>query len=184
MTTTRMGRARRAGGLAVALLGLPILAVATLGAPGGQANLSAVREATAAYHDIAVAEADGYVPFYICTDEEGVGAMGQHYANLELVGDPAIDPLRPEVLVYEPRIGGGYKLVAIEYVTFQADWHAAFGEDGPSVLGIDLKPVAAGNRYGLPDFYQRHVWLWKPNPLGLYNDWNSRVSCRGNGDPA
>jgi len=58
-------------------------------------------------------------------------------------------------------------------------WHEAFGEAGPSVLGLGLKAVGEPNRYGLPPFYQRHVWLWSPNPLGMYEDWNSRVSCRG-----
>jgi len=80
--------------------------------------------------------------------------------------------------------GGTYRLVGVEYVTFQDAWHEAFGEAGPSVLGLGLKAVGEPNRYGLPPFYQRHVWLWSPNPLGMYEDWNSRVSCRGAGDPA
>ena len=175
------GRARRVLGAIVALVGLPILAVAALAAPG-QSDIAAVRAATDEFHDISAAEAAGYGPFYVCTDEEGVGTMGQHYVNLSLVLDPTIDPLRPEALVYEPRIGGGYKLVAVEYVTFQDAWHQAFGPDGPTVLGVDLRAVAAGNRYGLPPFYQRHLWLWSPNPLGLYEDWNPGVSCRGTGD--
>lgn len=28
------------------------------------------------------------------------------------------------------------------------------------------------NRYGLPAFYERHLWLWKPNPAGTFEDWN------------
>ena len=54
----------------------------------------------------------------------------------------------------------------------------------PTVLGLPLKVVAAGNRYGLPEFYQRHVWLWRNNPSGMFEDWNPSVSCRGTGDPA
>jgi hypothetical protein len=176
-------RVRLIAGLTLAILGTPLLAVAAL-ATSAQSDIGPVRQATAAFHDLSVAEAAGYVPFYLCTDEDGVGTMGQHFVNPELVGDPAIDPLHPEVLVYEPRINGGYKLVALEYVTFQDAWAAAFGTTTPSVLGVELKAVAAPNRYGLPPFFQRHLWLWAPNPLGLFNDWNPDVSCRGTGDPA
>jgi hypothetical protein len=182
--TSSTTRVRRTVSVTLALLATPLLAIVALAASGGQSDLGPVRQATAAYHHLAAAEAAGYAAFYICTDETGVGAMGQHFVNLDLVLDPAIDPLRPEVLVYEPRINGGYKLVALEYVTFQDAWTAAFGATTPSVLGIELKAVGAPNRYGLPPFFQRHVWLWAPNPLGVFNDWNSEVSCRGSGDPA
>jgi hypothetical protein len=182
--TRRSTRTRRIAGIVLSLVIAPGTAVAALAAAGGQADLGPVRQATAAYHDLSAAEAAGYAAFYVCTDETGVGAMGQHFVNLDLVLDPAIDPLRPEVLVYEPRTDGGYKLVALEYVTFQDAWTATYGAATPTVLGIDLKAVAAPNRYGLPPFFQRHVWLWAPNPLGMFNDWNSEVTCRGNGDPA
>jgi hypothetical protein len=176
-----VGRARRVTAALLAVLGLPLLAVSALAAHG-QSDIAAVRGATARFHDVDVAAAAGYGPFYICTDEEGVGTMGQHFVNLDLVLDPAIDPLRPEALVYEPRIGGGYRLVAVEYVTFQEGWHQANGAETPVVLGVDLRPTGEGNRYGLPPFYQRHLWLWEPNPLGTYEDWNPRVTCRGTGD--
>jgi hypothetical protein len=184
-TTTARSRARTflAGG--IALLALPIIAVGAFAASGGQSQLAAVRAATSAFHDVEAAKAAGYGEFYVCTDENsGAGAMGQHYANIDLVLDPAIDPLRPEVLVYEPMPDGSLRLVGVEYVVFQELWHDAYGADGPSVLGVDLKPIAAGNRYGLPDFYERHAWIWRPNPRGMFDDWNSKVSCRGDGDPA
>jgi hypothetical protein len=52
----------------------------------------------------------------------------------------------------------------------------------PWLFGQKLKLVKAPNRYGLPDFYELHVWLWKTNPRGVFDDWNPRVSCRGHGD--
>jgi hypothetical protein len=182
----RISNVRRFAGIGFALLFLPVFAIGAMAASGGQANLAAVREATAKFHDLAAAKAAGYAEFYVCTDNESLGAaMGQHYVNINLVLDPAIDPLRPEALVYEPKKGGGYQLVGVEYVTFQEAYHDAFGANAtPSVLGQPLKAVGAPNRYGLPPFFQRHVWLWSPNPLGMYEDWNSKVSCRGNGDPA
>jgi hypothetical protein len=29
----------------------------------------------------------------------------------------------------------------------------------------------------LPAFYELHVWLFKHNPRGLFDDWNPRVTC-------
>lgn len=149
---------------------------------GDQLDLKAVRYVSSRFASVNQAIAEGYVLFYKCTEQPGVGTMGQHFVNLDYVGDPSINPLRPEVLVYEPTRNGGYSLAAIEYVTMAADWHAAFGAGTPTVLGQDMLFRAAGNRYGLPDFYERHAWLFKHNPSGMFEDWNPRMSCRGTGD--
>jgi hypothetical protein len=171
-----------AGVALVAALGTAVVAA------GGSAdegrNLGDVRAATDPFHNLDVALSAGYEEFYVCTDKTGTGGMGQHYVKGALVADPALDTLRPEVLVYEPRVGGGLRLVAMEYVVIKADWHAANGAAPPRLFGHRLTLVPAGNRYGLPDFYEIHVWLWKPNPRGLFDDWNPRVSCLGHGDPA
>ena len=37
--------------------------------------------------------------------------------------------------------------------------------------------VDAPNRYGLPAFYELHVWAWEHNPNGSFADWNTQVSC-------
>jgi len=170
----------------IAIAALLGTTVPTVAAHGDGTSLSEVRRVTARYHQLDRALADGYGTFYVCTDNQtpGVGAMGQHYVNGDLVGDPALDPLHPEVLVYEPMPNGRSRLVALEYVVLQADWHAAFGDTTPSLFGQELEAVGAGNRYGLPPFYELHVWLWKYNPSGLFSDWNPRVSCHGTGDPA
>jgi hypothetical protein len=109
--------------------------------------------------------------------------MGQHFADVPKVLDPAIDALDPEVLVYEPKPNGGYRLVAVEYVVFQESWNAIHAHP-PQLFGRTFTAVPAGNRYGLPDFYELHAWVWKGNPRGVFDDWNPNVSCRGNGDPA
>lgn len=146
-------------------------------------NLGGVRSATDAFHNLDLAMAAGYEKFYSCTDREGTGGMGQHYVKGALVEDPGLDILRPEVLVYELRAGGGLRLAAVEYVVLKADWHKTHTA-APRLFGRTLTLVPAGNRYGLPDFYEIHVWLWNQNPRGLFNDWNPRVSCRGHGDAA
>ena len=178
----RVTRPRRLLVAAVAVVSLLAIAGTSIAA-AGQSPLARVRQATAAFHRLSAAEAAGYGPFYVCTDHATDGAMGQHYVNGTLVGDPTIDPLRPEALVYAPKPGGGLRLVGVEYVVFQADWDALY-DAPPSLFGRRFALVEAGNRYGLPAFYELHAWIWRPNPNGMFNDWNPKVSCRGQGDPA
>jgi hypothetical protein len=183
---TERVRLPRLRGLIVSLIALGSL-LAIVGSSivlgTGQSSLAGVRNATAPFHDLAAAGRAGYGQFYICTDQAGEGAMGQHYVNGDLVGTTEVDPLHPEALVYEPKPGGGYRLVGVEYVTFQAAWDASHNSR-PALFGRTFALVNEGNRYGLPAFYQLHVWLWRPNPSGMFNDWNPSVTCRGNGDPA
>ena len=170
----------RVASLALALLLVPAFAGSTVA--GGQADVADVRKATLKYHDINAAIADGYVLFYECTEEPGVGTMGQHFVKGSLVEDPAINALEPEVLVYAPKRNGEWKLVALEYVTLAPLWDTAFPGQWPTVLGQDLLFREAGNRYGLPDFYERHAWIWQGNPRGLFDDWNPSITCLGTGD--
>jgi hypothetical protein len=160
--------------LATALAAMFVFAGAGVASAQSQASLASVRQATLKYKDIDAAFADGYVLFYTCTEQPGVGTMGQHLINFGYVGDDAVDALHPEGLVYEPKRNGGWKLVAVEYVTFQA---------GVSVLGQSMNTVPATNRYGIPSqFYAKHAWIWQGNPDGVFADWNPDVTCLGTGD--
>jgi hypothetical protein len=186
MSTNRVIRPRLRA-LLVSAIGLGSL-VAIIGSSValGEAkdSVAGVRAATAKYHDLSAAMKAGYGPFYICTDDNsGAGAMGQHYVNGLLVGTTEVDPLAPEALIFEPMPGGGSRLVGVEYVTFQEAWDAAHANP-PSLFGRPFALVKGGNRYSLPAFYQLHVWLWRPNPSGMFKDWNPSVTCRGHGDPA
>ena len=163
-------------GLALSVIGLGLAA----GVQARKDSLLAAAIVNARFHSLKQAEKAGYGPFYTCTEEPGVGTMGQHYVKGPLVEDPAVDPLRPEALVYEPKRNGGFRLVALEYVVIAATLPA--GAPTPTVFGQAMTFVPAGNRYGLPDFYQRHVWLYDRNPLGVFSDWNPTVTCRGTGD--
>ncbi len=166
--------------LALSAIIVPALAMA---AGGTGSDLATVRAGTAAFHEFSAAEDAGYGPLHTCTDEEsGLGAMGQHYVRGDLVGDTVFDLSNPEVLVYEPMPNGRQRLVAVEFVVFQEPWDA-ISSDPPTLFGRDLALVPSPNRYGVPSFYQIHVWLWKNNPRGMFNDWNERVSCLGMGDP-
>jgi hypothetical protein len=175
--------------LLAALLALSALIVPALAlARGSGSELATVRAGTARFHNFSVADAAGYGPLHTCTDDEsGLGAMGQHYVRGDLVTDTVFDLSNPEVLVYEPMPNGRQRLVAVEFVVFQDAWDAQFepGETvvAPELFGRKLEPVPSPNRYGVPAFYQIHVWLWKNNPAGMFDDWNERVSCLGEGDP-
>jgi hypothetical protein len=148
---------------------------------GGESSVAAVRAATAKYHQLAVAQADNYGLF---TDAAGIacianppdGTMGVHYVNLGLVLDGGIDAATPEALVYEPEKNGNLRLVAVEYVVFQSAWDASHASP-PSLFGQEFGLVPAGNRYGLPPFYELHAWIWKHNPSGMFYEWNPTVTC-------
>ena len=182
------GRTTRRAGRRVAVAGIAVVAVLAIvggsaALAAGQGQLAAVRAATEGFHSVASAEGAGYGEFYVCTDHTTDGAMGQHYVNGTLVGDPAIDPLRPEALVYEPKRGGGLRLVGVEYVVFQEAWDATH-DAPPALFGRTFALIEAGNRYDLPAFYELHAWIWRPNPSGIFSDWNPKVSCGDMGDPA
>lgn len=181
MTNLTVRRLLVIGVMAIAMtlgsLGL-VLASAGVGS-----DLAQVRAATARFHDLQVALDEGYGPLHTCTDHNaGLGAMGQHYVKGAVVGDLEFDFSQPEVLVYEPLGNGKSRLVAVEFVVFAEPWDAV-NASPPRLFGRELALVPAPNRYGVPSFYQIHVWLWKNNPAGIFNDWNTRVTCGDMGDP-
>jgi hypothetical protein len=177
-----------AGTIAAAAALLTALSTGAGAAPnhaGGGGDLSVARAASARYHDVAAAEADGYGlppsgPLHECIaslDPAHPGGMGYHYISGPAVSDAVLDPATPEVLVYERRQNGSMRLVAVEYVVFKEAWEAEHGPTVPHLFGRAMTEVPMPNRYELPGFYQIHVWLWKHNPAGLFADHNPRVSC-------
>jgi hypothetical protein len=175
----KMKHALAAAAVALALLSMAATAAAD---PGRSGDLKKAREASAPYRNFDTAKADGYdlltdAQGIACIDNPGVGGMGIHYVRNELVGDAVVDAASPEALVYEPRRHGRLRLVALEYVVFQEAWDAAHASP-PELFGREFELSPAGNRYGLPAFYELHAWLWKFNPRGMFDDWNPRVTCR------
>jgi hypothetical protein len=131
-------------------------------------QLAALRALTAPFHNFDKAVEAGWgVRVTDCFALPGVGGMGFHFANFEYF-DGGANLLEPQVLVYEPMKNGKLRLVAIEYIV-------PFGfapADGPAptLMGQAYHPVP-GVGWAL------HVWVWKHNPLGMFEDWNPRVSC-------
>jgi len=151
------------------LLAMPILAGMAFSAIAADTNPLAdeVKAANARFADVAVAKSEGYAPIPCVSGVDG-GAMGIHYVNQALLEDPAIDIGKPEAVLYEPTTDGKLNLVAVEYIT----------PKGPAALGGQLFSFTnAPNRYGLPAFYELHVWAWKANATGAFADMNPAVSC-------
>lgn len=131
-----------------------------------------VRQATEQFRDVRLAEAAGYQPGPCVSGRDG-GAMGIHFINPAYLDDQPPVVTEPEALIYEPQPNGKLRLVGVEYITLA----------GPAVLeGHLLNYTSSANRYGLPEFWELHVWAWKSNPIGTFADWNPRVSC--NATPA
>jgi hypothetical protein len=126
-----------------------------------------VRKANDRFKDVGVAVREGYAPIPCTSGIEG-GAMGVHYVNGDLIKDEKVELGHPEAVMYEPGPDGKMHLVAVEYITTK----------GPATLGGQLFSFTnSPNRYGLPAFYELHVWAWRDNPKGAFADMNPKVSC-------
>ena len=170
-----------AGLLAVLTASSLTLGIARALAGSERATTSEAVRATARFHDLDKAKAAGYAVVVAdrfgatCIAEPGEGAMGVHYLNPALLDDQ-VDAAHPEALVYGPGPNGKLRLVALEYLAFQGPWDATHS-DPPSLLGQEFMLTEAPNRYDIPAFYALHLWIWSPNPSGLFQPWNPRVSC-------
>lgn len=110
------------------------------------------------------------------TDPDGTGDMGVHYVDVDNLQDGKIRRLAPEALIYEPEADGSQQLVAAEYLVIAEAWDANH-RHAPRLYGQKFERVKEGNRYGLPTFYELHVWHQRHNSLGTFNDWNPQVYC-------
>jgi hypothetical protein len=155
--------------LVAALLLTATLVIPEAQASASQASVADVRITTAKFHDIDQATRAGYARLLPCFDLPGVGGMGQHYVNARLL-DNAVDASQPEALVYEVD-GDRLQLVAVEYIIPQAAW---ISSDPPSLLGHSFFRNDALGLWAL------HAWIWRPNPLGMFANYNPSVKlCPG-----
>ena len=153
-----------------------VLATASFAlAAGNNSEIAGVRSATARFHRTEAAQAEGWdlrEGLDFCFDSPGVGGMGFHYINLQELQDVSEDPSRPEAFVYAPGPNGQRDLVAVEYIVPADAWDAAGNTAAPELLGqhFHLDPVLG--------VYELHVWAFKDNPTGMFEDFNPKVSCR------
>lgn len=137
-----------------------------------------VRVATERYKDVNVAVSEGWVQATPCVSGPDFGAMGVHFVLPSRLGDGVLSPEQPEALIYEPLPNGAARLVAVEFIVIASIWASQNPGGGPpSLEGNLLNYVPEPNRFGLPAFYELHVWAWEHNPSGSFADWNAAVSC-------
>jgi hypothetical protein len=147
--------------------------------PGPTPLTDKVREATSRYWDVNVALHEGFVPATPCVSGPTEGAMGVHYVLPARLGDGVLNAEEPEALIYEPMPNGALRFVGVEFIAL-----ASTVGGGPSLDGHLLNYVGEPNRYGLPAFYEMHVWAWEDNPKGSFADWNTNVTCDAQRPPA
>jgi hypothetical protein len=172
--------------------------------PGpGEPTLADVRFATERFQDVNVALAEGYIrdPFNICDSAEmmgrpaSYGAMGIHYFRPDLLGITAppsprvngvgthTDFRKPSILIYEPQADGSMALVAVENLVFAAAWKAAGNAEPPSFHGvpydsmIDDPTTPIDEAHMFEPHFDRHVWIYRDNPNGVFAQFNPSVSC-------
>ncbi|HEX4932208.1 MAG TPA: hypothetical protein VFV33_03460, partial [Gemmatimonadaceae bacterium] len=170
----------------------------------GEPSLDVVRKATERFRDVRVALAEGYIrdPGNICDNAEimgrpaELGAMGIHFFRPDLLGitgppSPRVngtgthtDFNQPSILIYEPQRDGSLALVAVENLVFIKAWEQAGHTAPPSFHGVpwdrmqDDPATAVDEAHMFEPHYDRHVWLYRDNPKGIFAQFNPKVSCR------
>jgi len=126
-------------------------------------ELARARIATAKYHDVAQAEADGYTSIDLYLSGEGF-----HYVNFSLI-DENFDPEHPEVLLYAPVPGESrLELVGVEYLV-----PLALSADAPEGFTGDADQWRRDTEgFGL---WELNAWIWLHNPEGIFGHDNPRV---------
>ena len=162
-------------------------------ANAGQAKLAEqladARLATAKYAlNLDAAKADGWN----LQITPNMPNMGFHFLNPSVSG---FDVTKPPILVYVKR-GGDWQLGALEWVfterprtpplkgakygSFPAACHYADGTFVPQTVESACAPTAPGSGAAFTFWHPRlitlHVWLWYPNPDGLYASTNPFVA--------
>ena len=124
-----------------------------------------------------------------------MGAMGLHYFPARPPGRhrPTVTSGKrrrhahgfrtPAVLIYEPEADGSQELVAVENLVFDKAWKAAGHKAPPTFQGvpydtmIDDPATPLDEAHNFEPHYDRHVWLFRENPNGVFQQFNPTASC-------
>ena len=149
------------------------------------AQIAALRQSLAKYNDVYTAVRDGYFSTVGCVHYSGEaieghmayakGAMGVHFFNPSFIG-PTPDPEHPPILLYEPQ-GDAMHLVGAEWFV-----PLAIANERPTLFGHAFQGPMEGHEPLLPRevaHYDLHVWLFRDNPLGMFEATNPAVVCEG-----
>lgn len=169
----------------------------------GEPSLAEIRRATERFRDVKIALAEGYIrdPSNTCETAEmmgklrDLGAMGIHYFRPDLLGissppNPRVNGVgthtdfrKPAILIYEPQANGSVELVAVENLVFAKSWKEAGRGAPPTFHGVafdtmtDDPATALDEAHNFEPHHDRHVWLYRENPNGVFAQYNPRVSC-------
>jgi hypothetical protein len=156
-------------------------------------QLAEARAATAKYvNDLARAKADGY---QIIT--RMIPNMGYHFMNPKVKG---FNLRKPPILVYQHR-GSSWQLGALEWVftskpakppipgaqygSFGAGCHYVDGTFVPEDSEVKCPTISpetgASFNFWHPLLITLHVWLWYPNPTGLFASMNPLAAAYNKG---
>lgn len=131
--------------------------------------INQLRLATVAFHSIDVAAAAGWNAEISECVESPAGGMGYHIANIDQLADGGqLRLLQPEVLLYAPTADGSMVFLGVEYIIPAEDWPH---EEAPEFLGqkLHFNPML--------EIWALHVWSARPNPDGLFADFNPDIDC-------
>ncbi len=182
----------------IAVLGVMLILLTASSVPAAEAQatlssdvvakLALARAATAKYAvDLERAKADGYG---IITPM--IPNMGYHFLNPKIQG---FDVTKPPILVYV-RKGEAWQLVAIEWVwpkrpvtpPLRGARYGSFGaachyKDGSFILATaEARCQKTNSKTGAefnfwhPPLVTLHLWIWYPNPNGVFGEFNPYVT--------
>ena len=148
-------------------------------------QIDSLRKSLEKYQDYTAAVRDLYLSTVGCVHYAGEkiagymeypkGAMGIHFVNPTMGDIP--DPMKPNVLIYEP-VKKKLNLVAVEWlVPLTADT-----KKRPALFDRPFMGPMEGHEPLIPKkyvHYDLHAWLFKNNPLGMFAPTNPDVSCEG-----
>jgi len=191
-------------GLGVATSAAAVRVTRSTPSPAGEPSLKELRAATDRFRDVNVALAEGYIrdPGNMCDAAEmmgkpkELGVMGIHFFRPDLLGitgppNPRVngtgthtDFNKPSILIYEPQADQSLQLVAVENLVFIKAWEAAGNTAPPSFQGVpydrmvDDPNTAVDEAHNFEPHYDRHVWVHRENPSGVFAQFNPNVTCK------
>ena len=190
--------------LGVALAASTVICIPAAQAAPAEPSLEEVRALTERFRDVKVAIAEGYIapPEDMCEMASmmgypaKLGGMGIHYFRPDLLGitappNPRVDGngthtdfRNPAILIYEPRADGSLELVAVENLVFKKAWHDAGNKGRPTFQGVeydymfDDPKTQIDEAHMFEPHYDRHVWVHRDNPNGVFAQFNPTVTCK------
>jgi len=169
---------------------------------GAEVNrqLAQVRRVTAKYHDINAALEDGFtlVAPGSCI-ENADGARGITYVNVARFISPEVNPDEPEILNYIPTVDGNIRLITVVYTN-----RSLFRDTRPTDTPGYRPGLFPWQQFAIPPYleevsgsfslfgqqadrvfdgrwlYLLTVWVWSPNPSGMFAHLNPSLNCTAN----